>query len=310
MRRATALALLAVLATAAPAPAAPPTTTTPAGPPKNPLQTTVSISPPVHLFANPVTARVSVVADTRRVDPARIRVIANFAPYTAIGRPLKAQAGSGRYIQTTWTWKLHCVTAICVPVGPPSDVYHVFHFPPVQVRGAGIHGKTQYANHVFFPQLEVVSQVSPREKAHILKYKHIQWLYQPGPEGAAYRLPPGLVFWLAIALALLCGAAAVVVAGRWALRLRTARVSGAQAVPASYLERAIALFFWANARGDETLQRKALERVADELPLDELDLSEVARELAWSPDTPEGEAVEAISQHAGVDMHHDGAMDE
>src|SRR5262249_38658811 len=163
------------------------------------------------------------------------------------------------YLQTTWTWKLHCVTAVCVPVGPPSDVYTVFHFPPVQVRGVGVHGKTHYANHVFFPQLEVISQVSPHEKTHIEKYKHIDWLYQPEPTGTAYRVSPGLVFWLALALAVLCGTAAVLIAGRWALRFRTARAAKA-GLPSSYLERALALFFWANAHGDETLQRKALER--------------------------------------------------
>jgi hypothetical protein len=309
MKRAAALALLAFLATAAPAAAAGPATTTPLGQPVNPLQTTVSMSPPVHFFADPVTARVTVVADTKRVDPTRIRVTAKFAPYTAIGPPQKVQVGSGRYLQTTWTWKLHCVTAVCVPVGPPSDVYHVFHFPPVQVRGVGIHGRTKYANHVFFPQLEVISQVSPREKAHIEKYKHIDWLYQAGPAGTAYRISPDLVFWLALALAVLCGTAAVVIASRWALRFRTARASQS-GLPSSYLERALALFFWANAHGDETLQRKALERVADELPLDELDLSEVARELAWSPETPEGDAVEAISQASGVDMHPNGGAEE
>jgi hypothetical protein len=304
MRRALVLAVLAVLATAAPATAA-----QPPGQPKNPLHTTVSLSPPVHLFGDTVTARVVVVTDTTRVDPARVRATANFAPYTAIGPPQKVQSGNGRYAQTVWTWKLHCVTAICVPVGPPSDVFHVFHFPPVQVRGVDLHG-TSYANHVFFPKLEVLSQVSPREKAHIEKYKHIDWLYQAGPAGTAYRLPPDLVFWLAVVLAVICGAAAVVLAGRWALRFRSAHAAGAQGVPTSYLERALALFFWANAHGDETLQRKALERVADELPLDELDLSEVARELAWSPETPEGEAVEAISQHAGVDMHQNGGAAE
>src|SRR5207249_3114784 len=81
--------------------------------------------------------------------------------------------------------------------------------------------------------------------------------------GDAYRLPPGLVFWLAVALAGLCGAAALVVGGRWALRLRQPVASALPGAPTPYLERALALFFWANAHGDETLQRKALERVAD-----------------------------------------------
>jgi hypothetical protein len=219
--------------------------------------------------------------------------------------------GSGRYVQTNWTWKLRCLTAVCVPVSPPSDVFHVFKFPPVQVRGVGINGKTRYATHAFLPQFEVLSQVSPREKNYILGRKHILWLYQVAPATAdAYRLSPGLVFWLAVALAGLCAAAAVVLAGRWALRFRAPHAALAPAVSGSYLERALALFFWASARGDETLQRKALERVADELPLDVIDLSETARELAWSPETPQGEAVEAISQHAGVQMHHEDGTGE
>lgn len=308
MRRTVLLVLLAVLATAAPAAGATPPTT--AGQPKNPLQTTLSLSPPVALFGDTVTARVAVVVDTKLVDPASVRVSAKFAPYTSIGPPQKVQTGNGRYVQTVWTWQLHCVTARCVPAAPPNDFFHFFHFPPVQVRGAGPHGKPLYKNHVFLPQLEVDSQLSPHERLHIEKYKHIAWLYQAGPAGTAYRVAPGLVFWLAIALAVICAAAAIVLAGRWALRFRSARASAAQAVPSSYLERALALFFWANARGDETLQRKALERVADELPLDELDLSEVARELAWSRETPEGDAVEAISQHAGVDMHPNGGSEE
>jgi hypothetical protein len=300
MKRAVAIAvaLLAVLATAAPAAA-------------RPLQAKASLSPPVQLFGNTVTAQVSVIADTTRVDPARLRVTAKFAPYAPIGPPEEVRAGSGRYVQTTWTWNLRCLTAVCVPVSPPSDVFRVFKFGPAHVSGVGIDGKTQYGAHAFFPQLEVLSQVSPGEKTYIESHKHIEWMYQVTPAaGDAYRLPPGLVFWLAIALAGLCGAGAIVLAGRWALRFRAPLASTSPAVSGSYLERALALFFWANARGDETLQRKALERVADELPLDDVDLSHIARELAWSPETPEGEAVEAISQHAGVQTHPDGGTDE
>ncbi len=62
----------------------------------------------------------------------------------------------------------------------------------------------------------MISQVSPHEKAHLEKYKHIDWLYQPSPAATAYRIAPGLVFWLALALAVVCGAAAVVLASRWA----------------------------------------------------------------------------------------------
>ena len=78
----------------------------------------------------------------------------------------------------------------------------------------------------------------------------------------------------------------------------------------SSLERALAVFFWAGRRGDETLQRKALERVAAELPLDVADLSDATRELAWSPETPEEDEVEAISERAGVPAHHEERIDE
>ena len=117
-----------------------------------------------------------------------------------------------------------------------------------------------------------------------------------------------LLLALAAALAGVCGAAGVALAGRWVLGLLAPAPAAAPALPASYLERALTLFFWANAHGDETLHRKALERVADELPLDVIDLSDTARELAWSREAPEGEEVEAISERAGVPAHNeDGA---
>ena len=76
----------------------------------------------------------------------------------------------------------------------------------------------------------------------------------------------------------------------------------------SSLEQALTLFFWAGRHGDETLQRKALERVAAELPIDVSNLSDETRELAWSPELPEEDEVEAISERAGVPAHHeDGA---
>jgi hypothetical protein len=292
VKRALLAAVVVALATAAPAAAMP-----------KPLEANVSVSSPAEIFGNGVTVSVSAIADTTRVDPARLRVKVDFAPYEQVGPRREVRTGSGRYVQTIWTWKLRCLTVECVPVAPPSDVFRDFRFPPAQVHGVGVNGKSEYRAHAYFPQLEVLSAISPREKSYVLAHKHILWLYQLVPAaGDAYRVSPGLVFWLAVALAGLCGAAALFLAGRWAIRLR----SPAEATPAfqgSYLERALALFFWANAHGDETLQRKALERVADELPLDVVDLSEIARELAWSPETPEGDEVEAISERAGVPVH-------
>jgi len=98
----------------------------------------------------------------------------------------------------------------------------------------------------------------------------------------------------------LLGATGLALASRWALQFRPARAARGPAVGSSSLERALTLFFWARAHDDETLQRKALERVADELPYDVHDLSETARALAWSEQTPEEQDVQEISERAGI----------
>jgi hypothetical protein len=56
---------------------------------------------------------------------------------------------------------------------------------------------------------------------------------------------------------------------------------------------------YAHRHGDETLQRKAFERVAGELGVARADeLTQIARELAWSPRTPEDEEVEEFAEQA------------
>jgi hypothetical protein len=114
-----------------------------------------------------------------------------------------------------------------------------------------------------------------------------------------YGTSPDLAFWVAVALAIVLGAAGLALAARWALQFRP---QAGATLPASSLERALTLFFWARANDDETLQRKALERVADELPFDVHHLSETARALAWSPEAPDEEDVQVISDRAGI--HH------
>ncbi|MGH3009821.1 MAG: hypothetical protein ACRDLM_10520 [Gaiellaceae bacterium] len=305
MRRLLPVALLLALVLAAPAVAKVPKTAIGS---IDPIAVYATVTPPVQTFGDAITARVTVLADRRLVSPTGIRVITGFAPYQQVKPPTRVRTVSGHLLEETWTWSLRCLTQACVPVVPPSDVFHVFRFKPVDVRYRGA-GGTLTKIHVFFPPVEELSQVSPGIVNYLETRKIVNWQYQLTPGTAArYRTPPGLVFWAAVVLAAVLGAAGLVLAGRWALRFRAPAALAAPALPASYLERALALFFWATAHGDETLQRKALERVAGELPLDVIDLSDATRELAWSPETPEGDEVEAISERAGVPAHHeDGA---
>jgi hypothetical protein len=264
-----------------------------------PLKVYASITPAVHGFGSPLTARVAVLADRRWVAPANVRTIVHFAPYEPAGPPAVVRTAGGRLLQMTWTWKLHCLTVKCLPVTKTSDFAKVFQFSPAHVEYLSPEGKVRYAIDARFQRIAVVSQLSPSELA-LLRAHGLAWYYRLTPVPAAqYRMSPDLAFWLAIALAAVLGAAGIVVASRWALQFRPAR-QAKTAADTSTLERALTLFFWARANEDETLQRKALERVADELPFDVHELSETARALAWSPETPEEEDVEEISERAGI----------
>jgi hypothetical protein len=273
-----------------------------------PLRAYASLTPPVHLFGDVVTAKVAVVADTKWVDPARLRVGADFRPYKPVHAPTVLRLGSGRFLQITWTWTLRCLTAKCVPTEPPSDKYHVFRFRPARIDYLSAGGKRQYGITAAFPAVETLSQVSPGIVAYLTRHKSLNWQFRLAPPAApTYRISPGLLFWLALGLAGVSAAAGLGLAGRWALRFRKPATALTPVVPATTLERALAVFFWARERGDETLQRKALERVADELPVEVHDLSETARALAWSPESPEDDEVRAISDSARQRVPHDEA---
>jgi len=300
MRRWLGLAALAVLlVTAAPAAAWLPSVRGSAVGDDVPLKAYASITPPVHLFADAITARVAVVADAKWVDPRRLRVRADFRPYEPMQRASVLRSGSGRFLQITWTWTLRCLTAACVPHAPPSDEAHIFHFPSAHIDYFGVEPRRHYGITAAFPAVKVVSQLSPGVIAYLVNHQVLHWQAPLTPVAApTYRLSPELVFWLALALAGAAAATGLLIAARWALSFRRVAPVDAPAPPATTLERALAVFFWAREHGDETLQRKALERVASELPPEVRELSETAHALAWSPDTPEDEDVQAISERA------------
>jgi hypothetical protein len=265
-----------------------------------PLKVYASLDPPVHLFGDAITARVAVVADRKWVAPANLRVLVHFHPYEPVAPPTVVRTESGRLLQVTWTWTIRCLTVKCIPVMHHSDISHIFRFSPAHVEYLSPTGRVRYALNARFQRVVVHSELSP-SVVTALEAHQINWGEPLTPVPAPhYRVSPELVFWLAVALAVALGSGGLALAARWALQFRPQRAAGGATIPASSLERALTLFFWARANDDETLQRKALERVADELPFDVHDLSETARALAWSPEAPDEEDVQVISERAGV----------
>ncbi|HEY2072726.1 MAG TPA: hypothetical protein VGG88_04045 [Gaiellaceae bacterium] len=265
-----------------------------------PLKAYATVAPVVHLFGDTLQAKLAVVADTRWVDPTRLRVRAGFAPYTMTGAPTILRLHVGRFEQLTWTWHLRCLTARCVPIFPPSETLHVFRFPAAHVDYLKANGKRQFGIDADWPRVEVLSQVSPSVETALLNTRKYNWQYSLAPVAApTFRVSPMLLFWLAIGLAGAAVIAALFSGARWYRVLRP-KVARAEELEGSTLERALALLAWAHEHGDETLQRKAFERVASELGVVPAvdDLSRVATELAWSPRVPEDEEVEAFTEEA------------
>ena len=305
MKRVTLVAVGVTLATAAPAVATLPIS--PSGSSLGdgvPLKAYATVTPAVHLFGDVVTARLAVVADTKLVDTTRLRVSTDFKPYRIIHHPVVVRLDIGRFAQVTWTWTLRCLTAACVPEVPPSDKYHVFRFQTIHITYLSASGQRAYGLDATWPKVEVLSQVSPGVEAFLKKTNHLNWRFELAPVAApTYRMSPSLLYWLALGAA---GAFFLLAAGlawRWFRTVRPRRTSADGAVTGTPLERALAVLAWAHARGDETLHRYALERVAGELrveaPLpDVVELSRTPRELAWSSRTPEDEEVETFSERA------------
>jgi hypothetical protein len=265
-----------------------------------PFKAYATISPTVHLFGDSITAKIAVVADTNLVDPTRLQVSTNFAPYVQTKAPTILRLRIGRFAQVTWTWTLDCLTSRCVPRLPPSDKFHVFRFHPAQITYLRLNRKPAYAIRASFPPVEVLSQVSPGVAAFLQKTSRLNWRLGMTPVAApTYRLAPSLLLWLAIGAAGVFGLAALALAWRWYLVVRPRRVVAPPSDPATALDRALAVLRYAHEHGDETLQRKAFERVAGELGVERADeLTLIARELAWSQRTPEHEEVEEFAEQA------------
>jgi hypothetical protein len=268
-----------------------------------PLKAYATLAPQVHLFGDVVTARLAVVADTKWVDPARLRATTDFKPYRLVHPPLRTWLRAGRFQQVTWTWTLRCITTECVP-RRPSEQFHVFRFQTIHVEYIAPNGKPAYGIDATWPRVEVVSQVSPGVVSFLKLTKRLAWQFRLAPVATpTYRISPTLLFWSALGAGIALLAAATILTWRWYRSMRPRLVYGGPAsAAASQLERALAVLAWAHARGDETLERKALERVAGELdvetPEEVDDLSRKARELAWSSHSPEDDEVETLSERA------------
>ena len=275
-----------------------------------------SLSPDVHLFAEPVVARVRVIVDSTQFDPDRLRVQTGFAPYELVGgKAQQSRRTIGSLVELEYVATLRCLEAACLAPryrtvlgeqesGRPER--YTFRFAPAEVLYTSPEGRTALVLQRTFPALEVVSRINTAQ------LKIADPLAEPGladpsvsseyrasidPPSPTYRSSPRVLAGVALALAaallvfpaLLVGRAGV---ARWRAARRPRALSRE--------ERALLLIEWASRQQDGVEdRRRALEALADVLEERDAErLAEATRMVAWEEEGPDGMQARGLASEA------------
>lgn len=262
----------------------------PALPPGSFVAASGSFAPDTHLFGDFVTARVEVVVDHRRLDPARVRLEAAFKPYEQVGEPAVDRRDAGDLTALRYRVRLRCLDYGCITatlgtiVDPSGGAPQAFRFPPAQVLYEQPGSKQpRPLRSVRWPVLQSVSRINGQDVTQVYGFP-FRSTVTPLP-ALTYRIsPPRLAaVLLAAAVALLALPAVLIVR-----RVRRRKPPPAEAAPElSPLARAILLVEWSRERADGAERREALEALAAELDtLGSAPLAHETRRAAWSPPSP------------------------
>jgi hypothetical protein len=264
------------------------------------LAASADLFPQSLLFGQPVHVRIDAVVDHRKLDPRRVRLDANWSPYTPLAPMTESSVDVGNYTRLHWQVDLHCLDLPCAPqigsavrnVFQPTTVHYVGH-----VTGSAPSVTVTWPSVIAWSRLDAIDQ---ERKAVVRKTGTIvarqiaafvpPWHVDTTVAAVSYRIGPSALFWAALAgaLVLMLGAALCLrpwlPAGTWLRRPREL----------TKVERALAAV--ERARGKPVEERKALELLAAELRSSgEPRLAWTATELAWSPAVPEPERTSALA---------------
>lgn len=254
------------------------------------MSISTSVEPRVQLFGDPVTARVDLLFDRRRVLPAanKIRIEAPFGPFEVVDAPKVERSESGDLVHLRYTYRLLCLDRRCATSSPRTDVQ----LPPLRVFYSLADIRQRANDSAQWPTVSVASQLTRAD------LQQARWRANRDLLKVSYAIAPGtLAALLAVAavLALLGGAA--IGAPLFALKGVAPDEPGPAAedgLPS--LERALAAVRRVFDSGELPDRRRALERLSRELGrAGEPHLAERARRLAWSPEPPSPDEVETLA---------------
>jgi hypothetical protein len=261
-------------------------TAAPAAPAER-IAVNATIGPAQHMFGDPVRARIELILDAKRIDPATVKLRVNFAPYRPLRPPRRVQSAAGAVTRLRFDYMLGCLTYRCLPTGERNfDLRNA----TVEYRSRGSAG----------PQTEEIDwsplRAAGRIPATRLWEAQLRADYRDlGPP--TYRVQPRQVQLVGLVLAVLFGAAALILILRLLPLARIAERLGLKTVDQrTPLERALARVqeTAAGERPDEG--RRALERLAQELRRARSpELAGAASRLAWSREFPADGRLTALS---------------
>lgn len=250
--------------------------------------------PTVHLFAEPVVARLEIVVDRRHLNPDRISPEARFAPYD-VKDATRSREDRGRFARLEYAYTLRCLRIACIPEILPSDAMddetgrgerRTFDLGSANVVYENWDGQTQTLTRVAWPELVSVSRI---KQSDVPRYGFVfKTNATPLPE-PDYRISPPLLGALLLSAAVALLALPVSLGVTWLRRSRPRPVTHEEP-KVSPLERALQLVEWAREQENGTERREALELLA--IALDGLEYGDHAtnaRALAWSPTSPSSE---------------------
>ena len=256
-----------------------------------PLRARAALSDRIVVFGDTVRAHVEVTFDRRQIDPAAIKVRAEFDAWRRVVAPrvTRADAGSSSLLRIEYV--LRCLKQNCVP---ERDT-RAFEFDPARVdfvnRGGG-RGEVRLE----WPRLVVHSRFQPGDLANAAPWR-LDDRTVPEP---SYRAAPGLLLaLLAAGSLLLLGAGGALAYAGWPRRHVEVEPEPEPEpeLLLTPLERALELLEEAAGANGAADQRRSLELVAEVLGErgEEDGLARAARELAWSPTAPPPAATKGLA---------------